>query len=271
MAYDPDEPRDEAGRWTDGVTSSDAPAGAKLKMIDRMRQEELGFAPYRSQHTDTIEKDQQTRDTTEYKQYIGAVEDMANKLHVDVVDKADTWGGYVDSETKVPVQEVSNIIHVSGNRDRVELMAAVIGKIAPEIQDSVLLAHYDMKGAGTEVEIETGSFAKGKQAIEYRHQHGIENFSLDTKTGKITILDPDNTNHDNISGFIDTLKSKKLYETGTYTPAEVRFVGQGDYEQIIREQGAKVKSQTGFDANAFISEQRKKYAEAVIAEAQKPT
>ncbi len=49
----------------------------------------------------------------------------------------------VFNETGKAVQEVSKIIHVrGGDENTVDLLAAAIGKTAPEIQDSVLVGRY---------------------------------------------------------------------------------------------------------------------------------
>src|SRR5512134_3448645 len=104
MPFDPDQPRDELGRWTD--------AGSAIRAAASDGDVGIAFAPYRSRAVNSDQQDREIRSAPEYKLYQETLKEAATGLGIDIQEKLDTWGGYVDSETGVPVQEVSNVIHV---------------------------------------------------------------------------------------------------------------------------------------------------------------
>ncbi len=126
-----------------------------------------------------------------------------------------TLGGYVDSETGDPVVvEASNIIHVKGSPEKAELLAAALGKVAPEIQDSVLLGHHVRDAPGTEYTISTGNFDNAKKAKEngYLAEHNLEYYSINKNNGDIIIFDTDDSGRDNVLGFLNTLEKNNLHQ-----------------------------------------------------------
>lgn len=251
MPFDPDQPRDEAGRWTDAggairAAASDGPVG-------------IAFAPYRSRRVNSDQEDRDIRSSPEYQTQQEMVREAAAGLGIDVLDKLDTWGGYVDSETGVPVQEVSNVIHVNASPERAELLAAILGKAAPEQQDSVLVGTHNPDGKGIEYTIKTGGFDKAQKAIESMKQHGIQYYTINKNNGDIILLDTDNSMEENIGNFADTLKKRGLYESGEFSRTDAKFVSHEQYDGIIEKAGLQTRSEKGFDIDAFIERTKKRY------------
>ena len=220
----------------------------------------IGFAPYRSKNVKTIMEDSKIRQSEDYKTHQENVQKIADGLGLKIVDKADTWGGYVDSETGVPVQEVSNMIHVQGPPEKIKLMGALLGKTSPEMQDSVLIGGYHNEGNGVEYRFKLGDFAQGEKAVKLLKENGLEYFTLDTKTGQLTILDPENTNTKNIVTFTESLKKNGIAHEIRASKINAEFIGSQDYDRIIGE-GARtqVGAENGFDINAHIKGAEGKY------------
>lgn len=219
----------------------------------------IAFAPFREKNVGTLEEDQQIRNSEDYKLHQQTIADVAKGLGVKVVSKIDTWGGYVDSETGRPVQEVSNVIHIEATPDEAKLMAAVLGKAAPEMQDSVLVGNYREDGSGLEHTIKTGSFENAEKSLPLLKENGIEYFTVDKNSGDIIILDTDNSNSQNIINFVDKLQENGIETEHIYQPTEASFIGREDYDGIIKEQGSEIGDKNGFNIDAFIKETKDKY------------
>lgn len=252
MAFDPNEPRDERGRWTD--------AGDAIQKAAGNRDIGIAFAPYRAKSVETTQQDEQIRNGEDYKLYQQTVNDAAKSLGIEILNTANTWGGYVDSETGKPVQEVSNLINVNGSHDQAVLLAAIIGSAAPEMQDSVLVGTHDENGSGTEYTIKTGSFEKSLKAIDHMKANGIQYYTINKNSGDITLLDLDNSNTRNTIKFVGDLKKNNLYESAQSSSIEAEFVGQGDYRQIIGAGRDQASAKNGFNIDAFIEKTKTAYS-----------
>lgn len=251
--FDPNEPRDYHGRWTAGD------AGAAIKRAASSKGEEIAYAPYRSRPVNSPEEDQKIRAAQDYKDFQQTVQDAAKLIGVNITDTLDTWGGYVDSETGKPVQEVSNVIHVDADQKKAELLAAVIGSAAPEMQDSVLVGSYKEGGPGTEYTIKTGSFENARSAISSLKSNNLQYYTVNKKNGDIILLDLDNSNTRNTLNFISDLKKRNLYEGAEFSETEGTFVGSGDYQRIIKESGNQTRSKEGITIDAFIEKSKERY------------
>jgi len=261
--YDPNQPRDKIGRWTkamNSISGSSLTQKEKDRLINDIQEESIAFAPFRELNVNSPEEDEAIRNSPEYLEYMKDAERLAGALGVTITGKLDTLGGYVDSDTKRPVVEVSNIISVSGSEKNIELMAAMLGVAAPELQDSVLVSHYKENGSSTEYKIETGSFKNGIAALDHLKNNNLEYFSIDKNNGDLIILDIDNENTKNILTFVKTLKEKNLYQNLKFSHAEAKFIGKAEYGPIIERSGVSARTENGGSFNTFIEEAARKYA-----------
>ncbi len=249
--FNPDEARDEKGRWTD--------AGPAIQKAASDGEVGIAFAPYRSNAVNTPQEDAAIRARPEYKLHQEVLREAAAGIGIQILDNADTWGGYVDSETGKPVQEVSNVIHVNAGAEKAQLLAAILGKAAPEQQDSVLVGTHDPNGSGIEYTIKTGSFDKARKAIDSMKSNGIQYYTINKKNGDIILLDTDNSIHENVTNFANDLKKRGLYESGEFSRTNAEFVSHESYDGIIEKAGIQTKSENGFDINSFIKKATAKY------------
>ncbi len=91
--FDPSEPRDDHGRWTNGF-------GASLKLPKFFREnignyiinEAIAFAPYRSKNVTNEQEDAEVRNAPEYKQFMEHVNNIASGLGLEIASNIDTWG-----------------------------------------------------------------------------------------------------------------------------------------------------------------------------------
>lgn len=212
----------------------------------------VGFAPYRERNVNTLEEDAATRDSPEYKLYQQAVDDVSKLLGVEIGTKLDTWGGYIDTETGRPVQEVSNIMQVSGPPSKMTLMAAVLGKIAPQEQNSILLGRYE-DGGGVEHNIATGSFENANKALKFLKENDLQYFSIDKNTGDIIILDFDSSAGNNIENFINQLKQNGIEPKHTIQEVNAEFIESQSYDRILSEERGNLGEQDRRDLDAIIN------------------
>tara|TARA_R110000868_G_scaffold183748_2_gene425047 strand:+ start:781 stop:9306 length:8526 start_codon:yes stop_codon:yes gene_type:complete len=228
----------------------------------------IGFAPFREKNVLDIAQDQEIRNSPDYKLHQENLQKLAEGLGIPIVNKADTWGGYVDKETGRPVQEVSNVMQIEAKPDEARLMAAILGKAAPEKQDSVLIGNYDDNGVGFEHVIKIGNFEDAKNALNLLKDNGLEYFTVDKDSGDIIILDTNAEKTQNVINFVKQLNENGIKSEHEYQPINGEFVEQKDYDSIIAGERGKERQQKGFDIDAFIQEASGKYQE-IKAQAEK--
>lgn len=219
----------------------------------------VGFAPFREKNVFTEEEDVDIRTSPDYQLHQENVQKVAKGLGIKINNKLDTWGGYVDSETGNPVQEVSNIMEIEATPEQARVMAAILGKAAPEMQDSVLLGNYNEQGSGLEHIVKTGSFANAKEAIKLLKDNGLQYFSVDKNSGDVIILDLDATDTPKIVNLVKQLNENGIPAKHKYGKVNAEFIGSGDYDGIIEAERGRIGAETGFDIDAFVQEASGKY------------
>jgi len=236
----------------------------------------VGFAPFREKNVFTEEEDVDIRTSPDYQLHQENVQKVAQGLGIKINNKLDTWGGYVDSETGNPVQEVSNIMEIEATPEQARVMAAILGKAAPEMQDSVLLGNYNENGAGFEHIVKTGSFANAKEAIKLLKDNELQYFSVDKNSGDVIILDLEATDTPKIINLVKQLNENGIPAKHKYGKVNAEFIGSGDYDGIIEAERSRVGAETGFDIDAFVQEAAGKYdaikaarTQPVVSEVQK--
>ena len=212
----------------------------------------IGVAPFREINVTSLDQDADLRSTPEYKNYVKNIARISKSLGLKVDQSAETWGGYVDTETGRPVQEVSNMLQIKATPEEARVLAAILGKTAPEMQDSVLVGSFNENGSGAEHTIRTGSFENANKAIEFLKKNGLEYFTIDKNTGDIIILDLDGSAADNIINFNNDLNENGINTEHTAYGVEAEFVGRDDYDGILAEQGRKIAEERGIDIDAIV-------------------
>jgi hypothetical protein len=231
-------------------TSIESKQGVKTQ--EPTREFGVGFAPYRDKNVTTLEQDKEMRKSPEFKFYQKMISDISKIIGVKLGGKIDTWGGYVDSETGKPVQEVSNVMEVTGTPSQMKLMAAVLGKAAPEEQNSILLGEYSSDGKGIEHTISTGNFENANKALNFLKANDLEYFSIDKKTGNVLILDQENTQQKNIDNFITQLNENGIKTEHTIQPVNAEFIYSDRYDEILSSEGSKIGDKNRGNLDAVI-------------------
>jgi hypothetical protein len=219
----------------------------------------IGVAPFREINVTSLDQDTELRSTPEYKNYVKNILRVTKGLGLKVNQSSETWGGYVDTETGRAVQEVSNMLQIQATPEEARVLAAILGKTAPELQDSVLVGNFNENGTGAEHMIRTGSFDNATKAIEFLKKNGLEYFTIDKNTGDIIILDMDGSSADNIINFNKELNENGITTKHTAYPVEAEFVGRDDYDGILAEQGRRIAEERGIDIDAIVSSATKRF------------
>jgi hypothetical protein len=166
----------------------------------------------------------------------------------ETIKQYDNIGGYRNFETGRVTVETSSRIEASISMDDAELIAALNGALAKEIQNSALISRVDEKGTGllTEINLETKA---QKSLLDKIDEMGLNaGFSYTIESGKNRISFAWNTQIEswglsldeyleNISKFFNFVKENNLTKDAELTTqqADVRFIQESDYGRIIGE------------------------------------
>lgn len=99
---------------------------------------QLGLAPFRNNPVNNDEDFKSAIETPQYQFFTNTMSDLASELDVKINDSFAAVGGY-EFEDGSYINEVSRVMNVLGSREDVELLTAVMGILAPEQQESVML------------------------------------------------------------------------------------------------------------------------------------
>lgn len=219
----------------------------------------LGLAPYRETNVTSIEHDQILRDSPEYVQHQKNIDAALKLVGVKLLGKQEIWGGWVDTKTGKPVQEVSQFLHVDATPEQAKLLAAIMGKASPEAQNAVMIGNHSLEGKGDKHTIETGSFENGVKALEYLKDNNLEYFSMDKNTGEIIIMDQDGGNMKNILNFVTQLNENGIKTKHYGSKVDVSFLGSDEYDGVLAEARNNPSAGNRGDIDAFIEKARRGY------------
>jgi hypothetical protein len=122
-----------------------------------------------------------------------------------------------------------------------------------------LLGNYNQQGLGLEHIIKTNSFKNAQEAIKLLKDNGLQYFSIDKNTGDVIILDLNASDTPKIINLVKQLKENGIDAKHQYGRVNAEFIGSSDYDGIIETERGRIKSETGFDIDAFVQEAAGKY------------
>lgn len=191
----------------------------------------------------------------------------------ETIKQYDNIGGYRNFETGRVTVETSSRIEASVSMDDAELIAALNGSLAREIQNSALISRVDEKGTGllTEINLETKA---QKSLLDKIDEMGLNaGFSYTIESGKNRISFAWNSQVEswglsldeyleNVGKFFTFVKENNLTKDAELTTqkADVRFIEEPHYGRIISEarNSGRYKGKSWENLHRLLSEAEEK-------------
>ena len=228
----------------------------------------VGVAPLRRMAIKSVNSDK-SFDNVKYERLKINAKNVADVLGLSIVEEHDVFGGW--EEAGKQSRETSYRVKIPAkDKDKVEAYAALIGALAPEVQDSVMVVEPLPKvkldeATAFEATINVRSKDKGQELADKITSFGFYGYTYDPKKKQfILVFDKENTPQ--FEALLDHASANKLiYENKTeYVAAKSNFLGESDYQQtyekIRREIGRYTERPD--DLNLLLSEAERQIAES---------
>ena len=114
---------------------------------------QIGIAPFRNRPVNTQKDFESAMETPQYKFFENTLDDISSELNIKSIDSFAALGGY-QFENGEYVNEVSRVMQLQGPREDIELLSAVMGILAPEQQESVMMLEIGDSLVNAEIEFD---------------------------------------------------------------------------------------------------------------------
>jgi hypothetical protein len=165
---------------------------------------------------------------------LGLARKIAEELGISINIQDKTIGVYEGTSNNA---EASSLVSLEGTKQQVELFAAIMGSLAPDVQNSVMMLDYADVGSAIELRIKFENKQDAVNFIENRAEYGANDLSLNPETNEVLVLDEGKFNYKKL--IQDYGKSVKTEQRGT----SVRFISEESYSGIIREARDRMRGQ----------------------------
>ena len=229
----------------------------------------IGVAPLRHQSIQDV-NNRKLFDNVKYERLKTNAKNVAEILGLSIVEENDVFGGW--NEEGQHSRETSYRVKInSKDADKIEAYAAIIGALAPEVQDAVMVVKKSnvKESTGVEMSIPVRSKAKGQEFSEKLAEFGFPGYSYDPKTKKF-ILAIEHSQADSLEsllqfGIDNKLINEKRIET---EPIQVSFPGGDSYKQTYQKVRSEIERYTkrGDDLNVLLSEAERQIADREVNE-----
>lgn len=99
---------------------------------------QIGIAPFKNNPISIQSQFEDALETPQYQFFVNTIQEVASELGVKINDEFASLGGYRFEKGEY-INEVSRVLNVTGKASDVEVLTAVMGILAPEQQESVML------------------------------------------------------------------------------------------------------------------------------------
>ena len=229
----------------------------------------IGVAPLRHQSIEDV-NNRKLFDNVKYERLKTNAKNVAEVLGLSIVEEHDVFGGW--NEEGRHSRETSYRVKVnSKDADKIEAYAALVGALAPEVQDAVMVVKKSnvKDSTGVEMSIPVRSKAKGQEFSEKLAEFGFPGYSYDPKTKKF-ILAIEHAQAESLEallqfGIDNKLINEKRIET---EPIQVSFPGGDSYKQTYQKIRSQIERYTkrGDDLNVLLSEAERQIADREVNE-----
>jgi hypothetical protein len=224
----------------------------------------MGVAPLRHQSIADVNNRKQF-DNVKYARLKNNAKIAAEVLGLKIKEEQDVFGGW-NEEGKHSRETSFRIKVASKDKDKIDAYSALLGALAPEVQDAVMV----IEGAtikdstGVEMTIPVRSKAKGQQLSEKLAEFGFPGYSYDAKKKQFILAIEHSQAKDLEALLTHGIENKIIYENKiTADPIKLSFSGGDSYRKAfekVRSQTEKYTKRTD-DLNVLISEAERQLVE----------
>lgn len=259
------QPERSTGEDTTRVVEGDGgwrPIESDIQFQAEERASEVLAAPFYDTNIGSVRDAEMIISSPAYRNHVRNIKAVSDRLGLNVTDIRPAIGGFLNEDGN-RIIEVSNIVSLSeSDLDKVEELAALMGVMSPETQESTIASKYLSKGDterhnANEYAIKVNDV---DAAVDALRKAGLDNFTVDYKEKEVRLLDifdyPDPDFIKKLSKFAKTAKANGIKsERVRRRPVESRYIDSGSRENIIgriRSDGGRLQ-QGGDQLRAIIA------------------
>ncbi len=198
-------------------------------------QASIGVAALREQTLSSLPFAQRMAKQAYFKRFMSQNKKILNQLGMVVEDSYQTIGGWEDTELNSIARENSQRINVKFERpEDLETAVALLGSLAPEIQNSVMTVEYSTRGKQREYVLDIDpQKAEELTSLETLSNYNLQGgFTYDTETNKLIFATDSKSAAESVERFIDDYNGRGI-QNGTFRKAKVNWPISKGYRQSL--------------------------------------
>lgn len=246
---------------------------SKVKDPDESGIFQIGIAPFKNRPIVTQQDFDDAMSTPQHSFFVNTLQDVASDLNINIQGEFAALGGY-QFDDGTYVNEISRVMNVVGKTEDVEVLAAVMGILAPEQQESVMLLEVGDSPFSQKIEYEYDT-----EADTYRLPESVWSDSFDSPRGFVmTMMQSDFETSTGRSGNTLNEEAELFEEKYGYTPYFIDVNENGEYEiglpfslasmisllrdngMILEKSGVEIPANAEIYAAIYSAERRGDYA-----------
>jgi hypothetical protein len=198
-------------------------------------QASIGVAALREQTLSSLPFAQRMAKQAYFKRFMSQNKKILNQLGIVVEDAYQTIGGWEDTELNSIARENSQRINVKFERpEDLETAVALLGSLAPEIQNSVMTVEYSTRGKQREYVLDIDpQKAEELTSLETLSNYNLQGgFTYDTETNKLIFATDSKSAAESVERFINDYNGQGI-KSGTFRKAKVNWPISKGYRQSL--------------------------------------
>lgn len=197
----------------------------------------LGYAPFREgKITDVSQADKAFQDKN-FQAWKQMARTFAQNIGLEVISDPNTVGKYGATSE---LGEASSTPKVRGTDEQVELLAALMGTLAPQGQHTIMMNKYDVNGKDHEHVFTFASKEAAQDFYKNGGKYGVKDLSLDPDSNSVMFIGSGKDGFD----LNNLIKDYGQQITGhEENNINTRFLSQGEYSGILDKHGDQIGEQ----------------------------
>ena len=202
-------------------------------------QQRISVAPFFATQIETIDDAESIRQDKKYTDYVGGLNTLINDFGLEG-QVEETLGGF-QFEDGTNVREISNnVVLNNASETQADEFAAIVGALAPEVQEATIAVNYtDGDTAGTNGIEYILQIDDIQGTLETLADVGITDFTLNQSNNSLSLLNLDfmdsNVFQDKLNNLLDKLDEKQIkYSAQDNRPINSRYIDAEARREILR-------------------------------------
>jgi hypothetical protein len=198
-------------------------------------QASFGVAALREQTLPSIPYAKRMAKQAYFKRFMSENKKILKSLGLVVEDAYQTIGGWEDTELNSIARENSQRISVKYSRpEDLETAVALLGSLAPEVQNSVMTVEYNTRGRQREYVLDIDPMqAEVLTSLETLSKYDLQGgFTYDTETNKLIFATDSDSAAGNVRQFTEDFRGRGI-KAATFRKAKVRWPDSKKYRRLV--------------------------------------